>query len=174
MTTMPAAHRSRATVDLSLLTAERLAELPEREFRQVVDADLKQTASNDKLRAPVPGWLSRALRNECVDRWVAALRAMLANVESQLELREDSYRLALAEAETDSERRAVTADYERGILGPKRFRAALLEAMPEAEMMLEGRVRLLERAIVAHRRTIEADVSMEPSEADRALWSILG
>ena len=144
----------RLHVDLDNLTPRSLAELDEQEFRHVVDCDLRRHARSDRVRRQsVPRWITEALRTQHVERWVTALHAMLASVEGQIELRR--------------------AAGEANPVGPLRFRAAIREALPEAERLLNGRVRVLEGAIRAHRKGTQADTSIEPADIDRALWSVL-
>jgi hypothetical protein len=152
MTTM-----DRIYIDLAALTPETLAALDEREFRFVVDADLRRNARSTYIRRQdVPPWISDALRSpQLIDRWVAALRAMLASVDGQL-----AHRRALGE---NNQSVAKTA----------RFRSALREALPQAEALLGGQLQRLEQAIRTHREATEADETIEPSEIDRALWSVL-
>lgn len=157
-------------VDLAVLTPAALAELPDREFRAVVDADLKRGATGT---APVPAWISTALRGPLVERWLAALQAALANVDSQIDLKERSCNVHVADVTSEIEAQKLRTECERSLLGPRRFRGALLEIMPEAVRLREGRVRLLEAAIRAHRDVIEADASVGPSLADETLWSFL-
>jgi hypothetical protein len=144
----------RAYVQLDQLEPEDLGKLDEAEFRYVVDCDLRRNAQSPRIRQQtVPAWISEALRTQYVERWVTALRTMLASVEGQIELRR------------------ATGDAHP--TGPLRFRAALREALPEAERLLEGRVQLLESAIRAHKRGTETDTTIEPAPIDRALWSLL-
>jgi hypothetical protein len=157
-------------IDLGVLTPASLTELPEREFRAVVDADLKRGATGT---APVPAWISAALRGPLVERWLAALQAALANVDSQIDLKERSCSVHMADATSEAEARQLATECERSLLGPRRFRGALLEIMPEAKRLREGRVGLLEEAIRTHRDTIKADTSVGPSLADETLWSVL-
>lgn len=147
----------RVHVDLTKLTPEALAELGELEFRFVVDADLRRNARSTNIRRQdVPQWITDALRSrQHVERWVAALRAMLSSVESQLA------------------RRRANGESNQDVAKTLRFRAALREAMPEAEALLGGRVQELERAIQAHRAATEADRTIAPSEIDQTLWSVL-
>lgn len=158
------------TVDLDQLTPDEMAGLTEREFRLVVNADLRKDASNERVRGHVPPWITEALRGPHAPRRLAVLRAMLANVEGQIEMKTNAYELAKAEAPNDP---AVTAEHHRELTGPLRFRAALLEAMPEAEYLVSNRIDELERAIRAHRQAIEADDTLVPSTADEALWAMI-
>lgn len=148
---------ARTYIDLTKLTPETLAALDERDFRFVVDADLRRNAQSTNIRRQdVPSWISEALRSPAlVERWVASLRGMLESVDGQI-----AHRRALGET---NQTLAKTA----------RFRSALRQAMPEAEALLGGRIQRLEQAIRAHREATEADKSIEPSEIDRTLWSVL-
>jgi hypothetical protein len=147
---------TRTFIDLARLTPDALAALDEREFRFVVDADLRRNATSRNIRRQdVPVWVSRALRTDHVERWVAALQSMLESVEGQLD------------------QRRLAGEDDRALSKVARFRSALLEALPEAEALLGGRVQELEHAIAAHRRAVEADDSMDPSPADATLWAIL-
>jgi hypothetical protein len=161
----------RKELDLEQLTPETLAALDDWEMRNVVSADLRRRASNEKVRTTVPPWISEALRGELFDRWITALHQMLASVTSQLEVMENEHEEALANgARVNAEK----ARYHGARTGPLRFRAALLEAMPEAERLLEGRrTRVLERAIQAHRKATIDDESVSPSVADWALWALI-
>lgn len=152
MTTM-----DRIFIDLTALTPAALAAMDEREFRFVVDADLRRNARSTNIRRQdVPQWISEALRSPpLVERWVASLRSMLESVEGQL-----AHRRALGE---NNQSVAKTA----------RFRSALREALPEAEALLGSQLQRLEQAIRAHRDATEADGTIEPSEIDRTLWSVL-
>lgn len=144
----------RAWIDLMDLSPDNLGDLEEIEFRYVVDCDLRRNARSPRVRQQaVPVWISEALRTRHVERWVTALRTMLASVEGQIELRR-----AAGDAHPT---------------GPLRFRAALREALPEAERLLEGRVHLLESAIRAHKHGTETDITIEPAPIDRALWSVI-
>ena len=158
---------ARTTVELSTLTPDSLAALNERQFRIVVQEDMKRNAANEKIRrSDVPEWLSRALRETHVERWVSCLEAMLASVEGQIALKEIELEQAKAGG-TDVNAVLNTMG------APTRFRSALLEVLPEARRLAEGRVMRLEEAIIAHRSAVEADVSVSPSAADRRLWTIL-
>jgi hypothetical protein len=147
---------TRTYIDLANLTPETLAALDELEFRFVVDCDLRRHAVSQQIRRQdVPEWVSRELRSTHVERWVAALRAMLASVEGQLA------------------QRRLAGDSSRDLAKVSRFRSALLVALPEAEALLGGRVQQLESAIAAHRAAVEIDETMDPSTADTALWETL-
>lgn len=147
---------TRTYIDLAALTPDALAALDEREFRFVVDCDLRRNATSGNIRRQdVPQWISEALRTTHLERWVAALHAMLASVEGQLA------------------QRRLQGEHGHALAKATRFRSALLEAIPEAEALLGGRVRELESAISSHRATIEADETMEPLPADKTLWAIL-
>jgi hypothetical protein len=146
----------RTFIDLAELTPETLAALDEREFRFVVDADLRRNATSRNIRRQdVPAWVSQALRTSHVERWVAALRSMLVSVDGQL-----------------AQRRLAGED-RQALAKISRFRSAVLEALPEAEALLGGRVQELEAAIATHRRAVEADDTMDPSTADTTLWESL-
>jgi hypothetical protein len=163
---------TRTSIDVATLTPDALATLSERDFRVVVTADMKRDASNERIRNEVPAWITHALRHDYVERWVASLRAMLANIEGQLAQRDNTLEQAKAELD-EVELRERTARHFKELTGPLRFRSALLEALPEAERLLEGRVSTLEAAIRTHRATTEADDTVDPSHADRLLWSSL-
>lgn len=164
---------SRDSIDLNELTPQILATLSDRDFRLVVSADLRKDASNQKIRGYVPEWISEALRNEHMARRLATLQAMLANVDGQLDMRKDKLELAKLDISTEQEERAVVGAYLRDSAGPKRFRSALLEAMPEAEYLVNNRVVILERAIRAHRKATKGDPKLSVSVADEALWAML-
>lgn len=138
-------------IDPFTLDRDNLDGLDEPEFRQVVATDLRRTASNRSIRTTVPGWLTEALRGPLAERRLAALYQMLASVECQLEM----------------------MDPDRDRTSALRFRAALLEALPEAERLAHGRAHRLEGAIRAHRDATVADPTIEPGTADTALWSLL-
>lgn len=151
------------------------------EFRGVVDADLKRRASNDNVRTQVPEWVSDALRTEHLERWVMALRQMLASVEGQLELRANEFERDRAELQAqvlrgdpNGELRLadLAAFYHRQRNGALRFRAAVLEELPEAESLHEGRVKRLEDAIRVHRLAVEASTE-DDEDIDDRLWSVL-
>jgi hypothetical protein len=155
-TTEPTA-TPRVYVDLAKLTPQTLGELGELEWRFVVDADLRRNAHSKNIRRQdVPQWISDALRSrEHVERWVGALRAMLSSVDGQLA------------------RRRAAGESREDVAKTLRFRAALREALPEAEALLGGRIQELERAIRTHRDATTADETIAPSEIDFTLWSVL-
>lgn len=157
----------RDVVDLEQLTPEGLAVLPERLFRIVVNTDLRKDASNERVRDHVPEWITDALRGPLAARRLAVLKAMLANVEGQIEMKANAFEEAKAKGRDDA------ATHHHELAGPLRFRSALLEAMPEAEYLVSNRIGTLERAIAAHRATIEADDRLTPSSADTILWATL-
>lgn len=157
----------RNKVDLDALTPASLADLDDAAMRVVVNADLLRTASNRAIRTDVPEWICEALRGPLVERWVTALRQMLASVDSQLEILASEHNEAIA---LGTNRDAETARYYRARSKPLRFRAALLERIPEAERLHTGRVHLLESAVRAHRRGTPPDSA---TALDEALWSIL-
>lgn len=158
----------RDPLDLRQLTPEALAALPERQFRMVVNADMRKDASNERVRDEVPQWITDALRGPLAARRLAVLQAMLANVEGQIEMKVNAFERAKAETGDTAE---VTATHHKELASPLRFRSALLEAMPEAEYLVSNRIDELERAIAAHRTAIEADDEVSP--ADRVLWALL-
>jgi hypothetical protein len=166
------ARAERAELDLDQLTPEALAALDDWDMRTVVSADLRRRATNERVRTEVPEWISEALRGELFDRWYTALQQMLASVNGQLEVMANEHEEALAApgARINQEK----GRYHGARTGPLRFRAALLEAMPEADRLLEGRRRrVLERAIQAHRKATIEDESVAPSVADWALWALI-
>ena len=160
----------REVLDLNQLTPETLAALPERQFRIVVTADMRKEASNERVRTDVPKWISDELRGPLAARRLAVMRAMLANVEGQIEMRTNAFERTMAQ--TPDSPKAVATHHEE-LAGPLRFRSAVLEALPEAEFVVSNRVGELERAIAAHRAAIEEDDNVEASPADRALWATL-
>lgn len=164
---------SRDHIDLDLLTPETLATLSERDFRLVVTADLRKDASNERIRGHVPPWITATLRGRLAARRLAALQGMLANVEGQIEMRSDRFEVSKVEAVSDEDLRTATGAYYRDLSGPKRFRSALLESLPEAEQLVNDRINQLERAIRAHRQAIEANPKLSPSVIDEALWAMI-
>lgn len=157
---------SRARIDLDALTPESLAALDDREMRDVVTSDLLRTASNQAIRTQVPAWITEALHGPLVERWVTALRQMLESVDAQLELLANEHNEALAQG---ANRDAETTRFRQARTKPLRFRAAVLEALPEAERLHAGRVGQLEAAIRTHR---EATLAAKAT-VDEALWSVL-
>jgi hypothetical protein len=162
---------SRSTTDLDQLTPEALAHMPEREFRQVVTADMRRDASNERIRQNVPAWISDALRTTHVERWVATLHAMLANVEGQIALKQNALEEAKAKGGPGLD--DAIAKHHQDLRSPLRFRSALLETLPDAERLHKGRVHTLEAAIRAHRKATLADLEIEPSPVDHGLWALL-
>lgn len=160
----------RVDVDIEALTPEELAKLPERQFRIVVNADLRKDASNERVRGHVPGWITDMLRGSLAGRRLAVLKAMLANVDGQIEMKTNAFEKAKAEGRDVAE---ATAAHHQELANPLRFRAALLEALPEAEYVVTDRIDTLERAIRAHRQATQADDTVSPSTADEALWAFL-
>lgn len=156
---------TRTHVDVDALTPKALASLDDAEMRVVVNVDLLRSASNRAIRTDPPEWIADALRGPLVERWLTALRQMLANVDAQLELLASEHNEAMARGVNAEKERAR---YFRARSKPQRFRAALLEALPEAERLCEGRVWLLETTIRAHR-----NLTTEPTDADRVLWAVL-
>lgn len=167
----PMASPSRNTPDLDQLTPEALATMSEREFRTIVTADMRRDASNERIRQPVPTWITEALRTTHVERWLTTLQAMLANVEGQIELKRNELEVAKAKGNADLDE--TTARLHQELRSPMRFRSALLETLPEAERLYGGRVRTLEAAIRAHRKATQADIEIEPSPVDHGLWALL-
>jgi hypothetical protein len=163
---------TRTYLDLADLTPATLDTLGEREFRSVVDADLKRTSAN-RNHQEVPQWISLALREAHVERWLTALHAMLASVQGQLELWDHDFERRKADCDNERELRQITAEHHQAQTGRVRFRTALLEAIPEATRLHEGRVLILENAIRTHRTAILADNTIEAGSHDRLLWSTL-
>jgi hypothetical protein len=166
------ARAERTELDLEQLTPETLAALDDWDMRSVVGADLRRRSANERVRTEVPAWISATLRGELFDRWYTALQQMLASVNGQLEVMANEHEEALAAPGVRINQE--NGRYHGARTGPLRFRAALLEAMPEAERLLEGRrMRVLERAIQAHRTATIGDESVSPSVADWALWALI-
>ncbi len=158
-------------VILSELTTAELAALPERQFKVVVDADIRRGAIHQPQR--VPAWVSDALRNEHCSRWLATLRAMLASVDSQLDAADIEHRARLTVASSEAERDRLSEKHHEITKAAVRFRSALLVDLTEAEALLQKRATKLEAAITAHRNAVVADPTIEPSAADRDLWAVL-
>jgi hypothetical protein len=175
---------------------ERLMHLPEDEFRDIVDADLRRRARRDD---------AEALRSpELVDRWFAALTAMAKSVEGQLAAREEDFRSRTAAVKAEMglavndeqvadlrvKLHMMQADYSRGRSGTLRFKSGLEEWIIEARYLRDNqrgrmydsivaeernhalaRVRELEAAIQEHRDNFGPDDDVTPE--DEKLWQVL-
>lgn len=150
---------------------QKLLSLPDPQFREVVDAEVRGTAQpkvGETLRDPL-----------LIDRWHHTLLQMKKSVESQLGAkRSDVFKNKHYSAHD-------LAEFHRWRAGAVRFKSGvedrLLEirrirgiAQPDTQAIKRERNALLQ-AIDAHRQTVleefEAD---EISDADRALWAALG
>lgn len=161
----------RDELDLTQLTPETLTALNDWDMRSVVAADMRRHASNERIRTTVPSWISEALRGPLLDRWHTAMQQMLASVNSQLEVLENQHEQALAYGAPGNQERGR---YHTARTGPMRFRAAILEALPEAERLLQQRQEeTLAEAIRVHREATRNDATISPSVADEALWAML-
>lgn len=160
----------RPVVDLDALSPEELRAAPQSLFLRVVDADLKR--ENRGSATPVPPWVTHALRTEHLDRWVMTLRRMLAQVEGRLSVIDADWEAKGARLSGGAHEDGY-AEYRGARLRSERFRAGVTEALAEADSLYDSRLAVLEDAIRTHRDEVEADESIDPSDADRQLWNVL-
>jgi hypothetical protein len=164
---------TRVSVDLDHLTYADLAALDYREFRAVVDADLKRDTPGAQ---PVPAWISDALRGAFVDQWLTTLRQMLSSVQLQLDLKASDYDGLMTELQGSSDTaraQRATEDYRKDRAGRLRFRGAVEEAVIEAETLYAGEIRRLTTAIKIHQEATLEDDYIEPNASDKALWATI-
>lgn len=161
----------RPTIDLSALRPDELAALPDERFWLVVDADVKRSQPRAQ---PVPAWVAAALRTTLQERWYTTLRRMLASVDGQLEAKDSDYEAEKAKLALRGDERKIEELNVRHFETRSRslrFRSGLRDSLVEAEGLRNSRVAHLEEAIRAHRDAIgDADAT----DADRALWDVLG
>lgn len=167
-------HRPRPSIDLSSLTPGTLDQLPDEEFRMVVDADVKRASASMQR---VPEWVSRELRTTVVDRWYSTLKRMHASVDHQLETKAAEFegeqaRLGLLD-ETGTKVEELKVRHFQKRTQSLRFKSGLTDVLLEAEGLVNARAARLQEAIRAHREALLADDQTEPSDADETLWKNL-
>ena len=152
------------TLDVTTLTPDDLVDMPDEDFRAVVDADLRRNSRN---RPHLPPEVAAALREpRHVPRWHMTLSRMDKSVEGQLAARADDYEKELAwsrrrtlelEAELDAaleegqtfkadetrkrlrevrlQQEQLTEQHHRGRASTLRFKTGLDEALLEAQYL---------------------------------------
>lgn len=136
----------------SKIVKELLA-MDDKEFRQVVDQDLRKDSSNKRARADLPEGVSKALRDpDVAKRWLNHLSQMQRTVEGTLAAREAeseskraNIRQQIFEAEANREPtahlRALMEEEKKNYLysraGTLRFKSGLDETWLEARAIVE-------------------------------------
>lgn len=136
----------------SKIVKELLA-IDDKEFRQVVDQDLRKDSSNKRARADLPEGVSKALRDpDVAKRWLNHLSQMQRTVEGTLAAREAeseskraNIRQQIFEAEANREPtahlRALMEEEKKNYLysraGTLRFKSGLDETWLEARAIVE-------------------------------------
>ena len=132
---------------------KELLTMDDKEFRQVVDQDLRKDSSNKRARAELPEGVSKALRDpDVAKRWLNHLSQMQRTVEGTLAAREaeseskrSSIRQQIFEAEASREPtahlRALLEEEKKNYLysraGTLRFKSGLDETALEARAIVE-------------------------------------
>lgn len=132
---------------------DHLLEMSDKEFRDIVDQDLRKDSSNKRARAELPEGVSAALRDSRVaSRWLTHLSQMQRTVEGTLAAREAEseskradLRRAVIEAEDNLEPtahlRAKLEEEKKNYLytraGTLRFKSGLEEVLLEARAIVE-------------------------------------
>jgi hypothetical protein len=162
-------------------TIKRMAALPERQFRAIVDRDLRRREAEADGDTPLDEIESRALRSAAlVDRWLTALLAASKSVEGQLSARKMDYDATKAQLrrqierlehkethggltdQEDAELReardkmlAAKERYSRSRSGTLRFKSGLDEWIVEARGIRDGfRDRLYDTVVVEERNRL--------------------
>lgn len=179
-------------VAVTQLRGTKLEDLPDEEFRKLVDRELRRGHINTSPREQVElKTISQKLRHPAViDRWISVLEIMKSSSEAQLGAKRSDLKKVhgtVPEAEYQSRLR----EYEAWRAGNVRFLNSVQERLIETRYVklrlfgLEQPVRLeVERnqamqalltfkvAIESHRSTVLSE-DYEPTDADTALWSVV-
>ena len=147
-------------------TIDNLINMPEEQFRSIVDKEVRGTldaATGEMLRHP-----------RLVDRWYYALVSMKKSVESQLSSKRSDI---LKVPGPVNSRSSEWSDYHRWKAGAIRFKSGVEDRLLEIRRTHgrpTDRAAQLEQAILDHKSKVLADFAPdEVSDADTGLWHVV-